>query len=305
MNALRHYNRARRQGIAAGTWLFNIPAEPVRAYVDSLLAAGMTRGQIARVAGVDISTVRRLRAHETVCGRTAASLLAVTARTAPPRVGLISSTGTCRRVRALAALGWSFPQQAKRLGVSPQRVRELSLLGDNSWVTPETADGVSDLFEQLSATPGDSTKARRHAARNGWLPPLAWDDLDDPRESPDRFGPCGQEFVDEVAVERSLDGDDIDLTDRELIAALQMGTARGVSLSKLAHQFRLNCFSARKMLGGDLPPRREQQARVDAAFKELGATHADQIIGTLAGAHRQTVTVTRRRLAQRQHQLAS
>lgn len=260
MNAAERYAHSRQRGIAAGTWLFDAPAGPVRAHIDHLIRAGMTTGQIARAAGVDISTVRRVRQHQTVRGSTAVALLAVVAAPAGPRAGLVSALGTCRRLQALVALGWSFPQQAQRLGVTPQRVRELALLPTGAAVAVETKWAVTRMFEQLSATPGGSTKAYRYAARMGWLPPLAWDDLDDPDAHPD-LGDNGAEIIDEVAVERALAGGDVALADAELIAAVTTGVARGSSLTCLASTLGVDLRLVRRLAGGELPAHFAARAR--------------------------------------------
>lgn len=112
-------------------------------------------------------------------------------------------------------------------------------------------------------------------------------------------------LVDEVAVERALAGHHLELTDAELVAVLQAGVARGIPLSQLSNRLGINYFGARKLLGGELTPRRAQQQRVEAELARIGHLHNDTTIAALVGVHHQTVTRARRRLAERQQQLAS
>lgn len=104
---------------------------------------------------------------------------------ARPRV--VDATGTRRRLRALAALGWPMVILAAQLGYrEAQAVSRLCQPGTTR-VNVATAAAVRRLYDQLSMTPGPSPRARATAARSGWLPPLAWDDadLDNPAAAPD------------------------------------------------------------------------------------------------------------------------
>jgi len=96
-----------------------------------------------------------------------------------------------RRLQALQRLGWSIPTLARRLGINP---KVLYSVGRQPTVYRSTLDKVSALFDALSMssppmeTPSQrmaAGKARNHAARMGWPPPLAWLDIDDPVEQPD------------------------------------------------------------------------------------------------------------------------
>lgn len=91
----------------------------------------------------------------------------------------IDATGTRRRLRALAALGWPMRDLSVELGWEPTRAQKLTAAGH---VWADTAADVRLLYDRLSMTPGPSLKTRRRAEAAGWLPPLAWDDdcLDDP-----------------------------------------------------------------------------------------------------------------------------
>lgn len=115
--------------------------------------------------------------------------------------GLTPSLGAQRRLRALAALGWSWHACAEQVGMEKRFVQRLAA-GDRATVHPATHDRIAALYERLSMTVGPSPRTRAYAQRHGWLPPLAWDDadLDDPAAAPHMptggrpdLAPCGTE----------------------------------------------------------------------------------------------------------------
>jgi transcriptional regulator with XRE-family HTH domain len=149
------------------------------------LDQGLTITQIAREAGTEPATVRRLiNGQKTVLAVTAQKILSVPLNV---RVSLgdVSALGAVRRLRALYALGhlnWVISQES---GLSRDAVCDLV---NGSWTTIKVAadDGVRAAYDRLSMKTGTSWKTRKLAERNGWAPPLAWDDdtIDDPKAMP-------------------------------------------------------------------------------------------------------------------------
>lgn len=90
----------------------------------------------------------------------------------------VPAFGTARRLQALARLGWSLAALARRLDTTERSVHRLRTEG-SSQVTARTARKVRDLYDALSMTTGPSAVAAREATARGWLPPLAWDDIDE------------------------------------------------------------------------------------------------------------------------------
>lgn len=124
--ANRVYMAARNRRIAYGhpTSEF-VDATPVREHVRALQAAGMGYARVARAAGVSSSTLGRVLGYEgrptmRIKAASAARVLAVELDIAPG--GCVDATGTVRRLRGLAALGWSQRRLAGRAGVgAPHR----------------------------------------------------------------------------------------------------------------------------------------------------------------------------------------
>lgn len=99
----------------------------------------------------------------------------------------VDATGTRRRLQALMAIGHNAPAVAAVCDLSADMI---SYLRKPSKITRpnvhrNTAAQVVKAYELLSMTPGADAKARTHAARLRYAPPLAWDNIDNPREVPD------------------------------------------------------------------------------------------------------------------------
>lgn len=156
--------------------------------------------------------------------------------TLPP--GYVDATGTRRRLQALAVEGWSIVRLAELTGLSERSL--FSALYDRDRVQVGTARAVAAVYQRIAGqggAPGGANIAGR-ARRRGWHDCYAWPDhtIDDPAATPQLVDPL---HVDQVAVDRALDGDPaIRLTPAEKAAAVRLGLARGVNphaLARLLH----------------------------------------------------------------------
>ena len=185
------YNAWMRRQKAYGRWQPYVDAGPAREHVLALREAGMGPVTIARLSGVPHGALAKLVYGDRTRGlapskrirpETEAKILAVQARLEYLAGGAKwPPLGTLRRVQALAAIGWSVAEQARRLGMPRLR---LDRLDQREYVQARTARAVDALFRELCMTPGPSKRARLAAERQGWQSPLAWDDIDDPDEFP-------------------------------------------------------------------------------------------------------------------------
>lgn len=148
---------------------------------------------------------------------------------------LVDNTGTRRRIQALAAIGHSVPDIATHAGVSH---RTLNGLDRTTRVTPAIARAIAETYETLCMTPATHPYAlrnRRIAARKGWPPPLAWDDIDNPHEQPKGVVYADDNTdCDDMVVERILAGDwrlKANLDQR--LAVIERWTAGGQSQNSL------------------------------------------------------------------------
>lgn len=176
--AVSEYDRRRQMAITAGTW--RVDAGLVREHLALLAAAGMGYKRVAKVAGVSRSTVRRIlygNGGRPPPASTRHDIATKLLNTGVDLGGsaLVDATGTVRRIQALAAIGWTLTSTADALGWT---LTNLSALRRQTKVIRRTADAVAELYERRSGTPGPSRAARVLAGRRGWVPPLAWNDID-------------------------------------------------------------------------------------------------------------------------------
>ena len=187
-----HYEQQRNR-IGWTTQL--VDAEPVRAHIAALKAAGIGNRRIQELTGISRTTLTALTAGRPCKGtgpsshvwaHTANKLLAIPVETMAAYGANINAIGTTRRLQALTAIGYSQQAICDHLGWLPSNATRL-FTGKQTSCTVATAAKVRVLFNELHLTPGTCTRARNRAAKLRWAPPLAWDDnIDDPDAKPDR-----------------------------------------------------------------------------------------------------------------------
>lgn len=226
-----------------------VDATPVRRHIDALIAAGMTTHTIASRAGVSDTTVLHAgRQHLEMHYLTAEAIFGV--RATPYAQGLVSAVGTLRRLQALATLGWSITAihaAAEELGVDlTLSVIRYVLRRLDPRVRVRTRDAVTTVYDHLSMRlpePGRAVSLTRgQASKRGYLPPLAWDDIDDPNEVPEgweyaaprRENQHNRRATDPVVVMRLLEGERVPSTPEERSAAMEQWIADGGSRNELA-----------------------------------------------------------------------
>lgn len=152
----------------------------------------------------------------------------------------VDATGSVRRVRALVALGWNFRALAREAGYSVRTVQDLGY-ARRSRITRHTARWVADLYERLSATPGGSKYALTVAGRYGWVPPLAWDDIDDPDCVPDVADPDAP-VLDEWAIGEALAGrlPVSRLVEVDVVEAVRRLLDQGLTRAQIKYRLRLS-----------------------------------------------------------------
>lgn len=223
--------RARRRLIAYGRWNRGMTApDQVLEHVHHLRGHSYTYAQIARDAGIEERTLYRLTHGKVsqIQGRIATAILAIQ----PDLTRLdpqtrISSRGARRRLHALASIGWPWIEISQRGRINKTTIyRALT----SEQVTVHTHTRIGAAYDQLwSSQPPQNTPqqraaathARNTAAARRWLPPLAWDDIDNDVEPPvpEPIDGC----VDQIAVDLALAGENVRLTIAErhqVVAAL-------------------------------------------------------------------------------------
>lgn len=183
-----------------------VDASPARKHVDALMGRGWTVDRIAKDAGVGRNTICRLIYGEpakgtgptaTMKSSTSQKLLKFSPEESRERGAgtareLVNSIGTIRRIQSLMACGYSMTLIAKEAGTSK---RAVSKIMQSEKVRSTTAESFKSVYDKVwniappqrtSAEKKGYTLAKKMAAQNHWVPPMAWDDdeIDDPSAKP-------------------------------------------------------------------------------------------------------------------------
>jgi hypothetical protein len=168
-----------------------VDAAPVRAHIDALTAAGMSRRQLAKLAGIDRSVLATLLHGKPgrppaawITSATAKKVMAVEIPADPLMVAAdrdrVPAVGARRRLRALVSAGWPMSHLAIELGVTPSNFTPL--IHGRGMITAARHRDVVALFDRLQLEPGPSARARNYGLKNRWPLPMQWDEesIDDP-----------------------------------------------------------------------------------------------------------------------------
>lgn len=177
----------------------DVDPTPAMRHIEALRAGGMGNGSIAKAAGLNKETIRNISVGSRTRGirpDTERNILSVQLA-----AEWADSTGTMRRVQALAALGHTFASIAAEAGLRRGNTLSDIVRGQQS-VRRTTAEQVAAAYERMSMTHGPSFRTRAYARAQGWAVPLAWDDetIDDPTATPvgmHKKGQRGQLDLDE------------------------------------------------------------------------------------------------------------
>lgn len=200
-----HYAAHRSRQRAYGRWSTLIDAAPTRQHIAALMKAGMQRKLIADLAGVPHEWLYRVAAggSRRISPENAQRVLAVPAMTpTDPRIpdtSLVSSVGSRRRLRALAAIGWSYGLLAEESGLTLSIITHV-ISRDDCSTTPPVARAVATTFTKLFDQPGPSEQSRDIAEDKGWALPMEWDDdIDHPDAVPAQARRTGTGMRDQAA----------------------------------------------------------------------------------------------------------
>lgn len=145
---------------------------------------------------------------------------------------------SARRVQALMAIGWTVRDIAVRLGWSPTS-RNATRISRETRLYRHTATAIAQLYDELSGTPGPSRITERRARQAGYLPPLAWDDIDAGTLADAATSTNADNQVDEIAVVRAINGHPpAKLRRVDRLAAIARLAAHGMPSTDIADRLR-------------------------------------------------------------------
>lgn len=210
-----------------------VDAEPVRAHLTRLADQGVGYKRVAELSGLTVDSVRTIatgrrgsgpragQLPQRVLHHTAQSIFSVPVQ--PESRVFVDAVGARRRVQALIINGWSQIKIADRLGMNASQFGRVLR---QRYVRISTHAAICGLFEQLwnVAPPMDTEhdraaaeRCRGYARALGWLPPLAWDDIDADDEPAATDAPV---FLDDVAVDLAVAGERVHLNRLERLSAV-------------------------------------------------------------------------------------
>lgn len=100
----------------------------------------------------------------------------------------IPALGSQRRIQALRAIGYTIPQLAEATGLSTVYLDQLCNGRRSVRINKRNAELIDRAYRTLSVQPlhntTQATRSRNNARRRGWHPPMAWNDIDNPKERP-------------------------------------------------------------------------------------------------------------------------
>ena len=174
-----------------------VPAVRVAEHIASLVESGLTHHDIAQRAGLSYLSVRRhaYRREGRCRWESVERILAIPARGAASAAGYVDATGSRRRLRALAVLGWPLGVVAQRMGLSRDTLTDLRM-GRLSRVRVHTAEVIARWYRIMVVEPPSArvrsrvSQARTGALARGWVGPMAWSaaSIDDPAAVPETDG---------------------------------------------------------------------------------------------------------------------
>lgn len=155
-------------------------------HIQRLRDLDWTYKQIGAASGVSFGQVSAIHRGEyaQVRGDTAHKVLSVPLVQSAWHHG-IDPTGTRRRIQALLWMGWPARVIAERSDCKPSTINMISFRGGSKGrVSSRLAKRIADAYDDISHLRGPSKQCATKAKAYGYVSPMAWDDIDDPRERP-------------------------------------------------------------------------------------------------------------------------
>ena len=185
-DANRKYEKRLRYDISIGRERL-VDAADAKEHIHELMRHGMPIHAISRAMGYrDTNAIRGLLKRSRIRRETHERIMAIRMnRSDAPETAWVPAIGTARRIRALAVRGWPSVEVSRRTGLDTTTVSDI-IRGRVDQVRTSTARAVAGLYAEISDEYGGSIRSVNRARARKWAPPAAWDNIDDPFETPKR-----------------------------------------------------------------------------------------------------------------------
>jgi hypothetical protein len=182
------------QRIRVGWESSYVDAQPTRAHVNLLIAAGLGTRRISALSGVNRKAITQLLHGRPdrgtgpsvrVSAHTAARIQAIPIPAERHHLAAdhtpVLAVGSTRRLQALVCIGYTQSYLAGRLGITVTNMRDV-IHARRVCVTAARARDIEAVYQELHLTPppdGRWTRySRRYAQARDWVDPFGWEDED-------------------------------------------------------------------------------------------------------------------------------
>lgn len=225
------------------------PTAPVARHITKLINSGMAATTIAAHTGLSVSTIYDTHHQRRTHMKTATAKRITVVKPDPESGRTVDATGAVRRMRSLIAEGRTQTWIAAQLCWPEAAVCRL-LAGRRTRITHDSRQLIDDLYRAAEQMPPVracyAARSKRRAAAAGWHGRDAWwdDTIDDPTIGPYFAGRAVDDGVDDVLVQRAIDGDD------DAVRALNRAERLEATRRLLARGVRAGAVSGRLNVGG-------------------------------------------------------
>jgi DNA-binding CsgD family transcriptional regulator len=227
-----HRRLCKLQGAGA---LHRLDPDLAWARIDAWTAAGYSPAWISSACGlqprnIESALTERKAGHVRRLGAKVTAIV-LAADIKAGTAGKVPALVARRQLQALACHGFDTSRLDAASGISFVSLAAIRR-GATATITAAHHHRIGQVYADLSGSFGTSNIAKANARRLGWAPPFAWDNIEDPDETPNLGG--ADDLVDDVAVARATHGDRVALTMAERVAALAVLTSWGLSDAEMA-----------------------------------------------------------------------
>lgn len=219
-----------------------VQAQPAIQRIDLLTIMGYDSNAIASAAGIHRQTIARLRSDdpaqygEKLTKRVRDGIMSTTpARILATGVGWMPAWPSVRKLRALKALGMTHQQLADGTGISTARIKNFFLTRHRPLISMADARSIDAFYRANEFTPQGKRGSR---SQRNWAPPLAWENINDPTDTPFRQAYNSHTFVPITTPHRRLaqhaldHGHQIPLTRHLTIPHVADGTLNAMNITQ-------------------------------------------------------------------------
>jgi len=230
---LRYSGAKRRIYLNSIGLTYYVDPGPARTHLRNLFNRGAGWNELRAATGCSRCTIYEIvEGHRTRILRDVSQrILAVKLTDVLTPARRVPALGSTRRVRALYAAGHQSIRIAELACLDKSVIKDLASAVPDV-VQFATAEAVGRAYQALKDSTGPSTRNINRAKREGWRRPEEWhpDDLDAPDPEPE------PELIDQIALQRVLNGKSAELTRAEQMEAARLMTERGDSAEQIGAQ---------------------------------------------------------------------